>query len=316
MNSKKEIIFKGKEAINIQLQGVKKLQKSLNEDFYKAVELLLSLKGKLILSGIGKSGHIANKIASTFTSTGIVSLFLHPVEASHGDLGIIEKKDIVILISNSGEANEINDIINYCKKNGVKIICITSNKSSSLSKNSDVKIIIPKHKESDPLGIAPTTSTTLALIAGDALCSTILAYKKFDRQSFKNFHPGGKIGKNLRTINEIMNIDAPLVSINSKVLEAVIVMTEKKYGCAIIVDIKKNIKGIVTDGDLRRSLKSDLLEANVTKIMRINPILVNKNTLVSSAINIMNKNSITSLIIAEKKKVLGIVNLKECLDNE
>lgn len=316
MNSKKEIIFKGKEAIKIQLEGVKKLQRSLNEDFYKAVELLLSLKGKLILSGIGKSGHIANKIASTFTSTGIVSLFLHPVEASHGDLGIIEKKDIVILISNSGEANEINDIINYCKKNGVKIICITSNKNSSLSKNSDIKIIIPKHKESDPLGIAPTTSTTLALIAGDALCSTILAYKKFDRQSFKNFHPGGKIGKNLRTINEIMNIDAPLVSINSKVLEAVIVMTEKKYGCAIIVDIKKNIKGIVTDGDLRRSLKSDLLEANVTKIMRINPILVNKNTLVSSAINIMNKNSITSLIIAEKKKVLGIVNLKECLDNE
>ena len=316
MNSKKEIIFKGKEAIKIQLEGVKKLQRSLNEDFYKAVELLLSLKGKLILSGIGKSGHIANKIASTFTSTGIVSLFLHPVEASHGDLGIIEKKDIVILISNSGEANEINDIINYCKKNGVKIICITSNKNSSLSKNSDVKIIIPKHKESDPLGIAPTTSTTLALIAGDALCSTILAYKKFDRQSFKNFHPGGKIGKNLRTINEIMNIEAPLVSINSKVLEAVIVMTEKKYGCAIIVDIKKNIKGIVTDGDLRRSLKSDLLEANVTKIMRINPILVNKNTLVSSAINIMNKNSITSLIIAEKKKVLGIVNLKECLDNE
>jgi len=316
MNSKKEIIFKGKEAIKIQLEGVKKLQRSLNEDFYKAVELLLSLKGKLILSGIGKSGHIANKIASTFTSTGIVSLFLHPVEASHGDLGIIEKKDVVILISNSGEANEINDIINYCKKNGVKIICITSNKNSSLSKNSDVKIIIPKHKESDPLGIAPTTSTTLALIAGDALCSTILAYKKFDRQSFKNFHPGGKIGKNLRTINEIMNIDAPLVSINSKVLEAVIVMTEKKYGCAIIVDIKKNIKGIVTDGDLRRSLKSDLLEANVTKIMRINPILVNKNTLVSSAINIMNKNSITSLIIAEKKKVLGIVNLKECLDNE
>ena len=316
MNSKKEIIFKGKEAIKIQLEGVKKLQRSLNEDFCKAVELLLSLKGKLILSGIGKSGHIANKIASTFTSTGIVSLFLHPVEASHGDLGIIEKKDIVILISNSGEANEINDIINYCKKNGVKIICITSNKNSSLSKNSDVKIIIPKHKESDPLGIAPTTSTTLALIAGDALCSTILAYKKFDRQSFKNFHPGGKIGKNLRTINEIMNIDAPLVSINSKVLEAVIVMTEKKYGCARIVDIKKNIKGIVTDGDLRRSLKSDLLEANVTKIMRINPILVNKNTLVSSAINIMNKNSITSLIIAEKKKVLGIVNLKECLDNE
>jgi len=316
MKLTKEIISKGKKAIKVQIEGIKKLEKSLNTDFYKAVELLLSLKGKLILSGIGKSGHIANKIAATFTSTGIVSIFLHPVEASHGDLGIIEKKDIVILISNSGEASELNDIINYCKKNGVKIVCITSGKNSSLSKNSDVKIIIPKHAESDPLGIAPTTSTTLALVAGDALCSTILSYRDFDRQSFKNFHPGGKIGKNLRTLKEIMNTDIPLVLQKSKVLEAVIIMTKKKYGCAIIVDSKKNIKGVVTDGDLRRSIKSDLLNDDVSNIMRNNPILVNSNTLVSSAINIMNKNAITSLIISENKKAIGIVNLKDCLDNE
>ena len=316
MKLTKEIISKGKKAIKVQIEGIKKLEKSLNTDFYKAVELLLSLKGKLIVSGIGKSGHIANKIAATFTSTGIVSIFLHPVEASHGDLGIIEKKDIVILISNSGEASELNDIINYCKKNGIKIVCITSVKNSSLSKNSDIKIIIPKHKESDPLGIAPTTSTTLALVAGDALCSTILSYRDFDRQSFKNFHPGGKIGKNLRTLKEIMNTDIPLVPQKSKVLEAVITMTKKKYGCAIIVDSKKNIKGVVTDGDLRRSIKSDLLNDNVTDIMRNNPILVNSNTLVSSAINIMNKNSITSLIISENKKAIGIVNLKDCLDDE
>ena len=316
MKLTKEIISKGKKAIKVQIEGIKKLEKSLNTDFYKAVELLLSLKGKLIVSGIGKSGHIANKIAATFTSTGIVSIFLHPVEASHGDLGIIEKKDIVILISNSGEASELNDIINYCKKNGIKIVCITSVKNSSLSKNSDIKIIIPKHKESDPLGIAPTTSTTLALVAGDALCSTILSYRDFDRQSFKNFHPGGKIGKNLRTLKEIMNTDIPLVPQKSKVLEAVITMTKKKYGCAIIVDSKKNIRGVVTDGDLRRSIKSDLLNDNVTDIMRNNPILVNSNTLVSSAINIMNKNSITSLIISENKKAIGIVNLKDCLDDE
>jgi arabinose-5-phosphate isomerase len=316
MKLTKEIISKGKKAIKVQIEGIKKLEKSLNTDFCKAVELLLSLKGKLIVSGIGKSGHIANKIAATFTSTGIVSIFLHPVEASHGDLGIIEKKDIVILISNSGEASELNDIINYCKKNGIKIVCITSVKNSSLSKNSDVKIIIPKHKESDPLGIAPTTSTTLALIAGDALCSTILSYRNFDRQSFKIFHPGGKIGKNLRTLKEIMNTDIPLVPQKSKILEAVITMTKKKYGCAIIVDGKKNIKGVVTDGDLRRSIKSDLLNDNVSDIMRNNPILVNSNTLVSSAINIMNKNSITSLIISENKKAIGIVNLKDCLDNE
>ena len=316
MKLTKEIISKGKKAIKVQIEGIKKLEKSLNTDFYKAVELLLSLKGKLILSGIGKSGHIANKIAATFTSTGIVSIFLHPVEASHGDLGIIEKKDIVILISNSGEASELNDIINYCKKNGIKIVCITSGKNSSLSKNSDVKIIIPKHTESDPLGIAPTTSTTLSLVAGDALCSTILSYRNFDRQSFKNFHPGGKIGKNLRTLKEIMNTDIPLVLQKSKVLEAVIIMTKKKYGCAIIVDSKKNIKGVVTDGDLRRSMKSDLLNDDVSNIMRNNPILVNSNTLVSAAINIMNKNAITSLIISENKKAIGIVNLKDCLDNE
>ena len=316
MKLTKEIISKGKKAIKVQIEGIKKLEKSLNTDFYKAVELLLSLKGKLILSGVGKSGHIANKIAATFTSTGIVSIFLHPVEASHGDLGIIEKKDIVILLSNSGEASELTDIINYCKKNGIKIVCITSGKNSSLSKNSDVKIIIPKHKESDPLGIAPTTSTTLALIAGDALCSTILSYRNFDRQSFKNFHPGGKIGKSLRTLKEIMNTDIPLVPQKSKVLEAVIIMTKKKYGCAIIVDSKKNIKGVITDGDLRRSIKSDLLNDNVSDIMRNNPILVSSNTLVSSAINIMNKNSITSLIISENKKAIGIVNLKDCLDNE
>ncbi|MDB9824859.1 KpsF/GutQ family sugar-phosphate isomerase [Alphaproteobacteria bacterium] len=316
MKLTKEIIAKGKSAIKVQIEGIKKLEKSIDIEFYKAVELILSLEGKLILSGIGKSGHIASKIASTFTSTGVVSFFLHPVEASHGDLGIIEKKDIVILISNSGEASELNDIINYCKKNGIKIICITSNKNSSLSKNSDVKIIIPKHRESDPLGIAPTTSTTLTLIAGDALCSTILSYKKFDRLSFKAFHPGGKIGKNLRTLNDIMNTDIPLVAYNSKMLEAVITMTKKKYGCVIVVDIKKNIKGIITDGDLRRSIKSDFLSSNVSKIMRTNPILVSKNTLISSAINMMNKKSITSLIISERKKAIGIVNLRDCIDNE
>jgi arabinose-5-phosphate isomerase len=316
MKLTKEIISKGKKAIKVQIEGIKKLEKSLNTDFYKAVELLLSLKGKLIVSGVGKSGHIANKIAATFTSTGIVSIFFHPVEASHGDLGIIEKKDLIILISNSGEASELNDIINYCKKNGIKIVCITSGNNSSLSKNSDIKIIIPKHKESDPLGIAPTTSSTLALIAGDALCSTILSYRNFDRQLFKNFHPGGKIGKNLKTLKEIMNTDIPLVPQKSKVLEAVIIMTKKKYGCAIIVDSKKNIKGVVTDGDLRRSIKPDLLNDDVSNIMRNNPILVNSNTLVSSAINIMNKNAITSLIISENKKAIGIVNLKDCLDDE
>ena len=170
MIKKKETISKGKLAIKTQLEGITKLKNSLDEDFFKAVETILSLKGKLIFSGIGKSGLIAKKIASTFTSTGIISIFLHPVEASHGDLGIIEKKDIVVLISNSGQTLETLDIISYAKKRGIIIIGITSNKRSQLYKNSDIKIVLPKHKESDPLGIAPTTSTTLALVFGDALC--------------------------------------------------------------------------------------------------------------------------------------------------
>ena len=316
MNNKKDIISKGKKAVRIELDAIKKLQSSIGDEFAKAVNLILSLKGKIILSGIGKSGHIANKIASTFTSTGIVSMFLHPVEASHGDLGIIEKNDLIILLSNSGAAVEINDIINYSKKNGIKIIGITSNKNSELAKNSDIKIILPKHKESDPLGIAPTTSTTLALIIGDALCSSVLAYKDFDRSLFKKFHPGGKIGKNLKTLEDIMDMDLPIINLKSSVLQAVLMMTKKKYGCAIIANKNEKILGFITDGDLRRSLNGNILESSVTKIMRTQPILANKNTLISSAINIMNENSITSLIVADKNKAIGIVNLKKCLDNE
>ncbi len=316
MDNISKIKSEGKKSIKIELTALKKLHDSIGDDFSKAVKLILSLKGKLILSGIGKSGHIANKIASTFTSTGVVSIFLHPVEASHGDLGLIQKKDLVILISNSGESTEINDIIKYCKKNGIQTIGITSNKKSKLSKNCDVSLVLPKHIEADPLGIAPTTSTTLALVLGDALCSTVLGQKKFDRQSFKKFHPGGKIGKNLKTLEEIMDRDLPSINLKSNVFEAVLIMTNKKYGCAIIVDNSNNIKGVITDGDLRRSLSKDLLDLNVTKIMKKNPILGNKNILIPSAIKIMNDGYVTSLIIAEKNKAIGIVNLKQCLDNE
>lgn len=313
---KKEILAVAEKCIKIELDGLKKLKFSLNSQFVTAVKSILDSKGKLILSGIGKSGHIANKIASTFTSTGIVSIFLHPVEASHGDLGIIEKKDTVILISNSGETSELNDIINYCKKNDVKIICITSNSKSTLANNANIKLILPVHIEADPLGIAPTTSTTLALVLGDVLCSTVLKYKKFDKQAFKKFHPGGKIGKNLKTLGDIMSSDLPLINLQSKMSEVVLVMTEKKFGCAIIIDKNKKLCGIITDGDLRRSIHDDILRKQAKTIMRKKPVMASRNTLVSSAINIMKKNSISSLIISNKNTPEGIVNLKQCLDNE
>jgi arabinose-5-phosphate isomerase len=306
----------GKQTLLIESKAIKSLAEHLGESFEKAVKLIIKTEGKLIVSGIGKSGIIAAKIAASFTSTGKQSVFLNPVDASHGDLGVISKSDLLIILSNSGETHELNDLINFAKKMNNKIISITSNKNSLLAKSSDIKLTLPSHKEADVLNIIPTTSTTLSLSLGDALCCTVLSLRKFDRKSFKELHPGGKIGKKLKTLKEIMDSDLPIVSLTNNIIDAVLVMTEKKYGCALVLDKNKNIQGIITDGDLRRSINKVNLKNNVQKIMQPKPILANENMLISTAIALMNKNSITSLIIAKGKKAIGIVNLKKCLDNE
>ena len=311
----KKILAVGKEILETEIKGLNSLKKSLNNNFSIAVNLILENKKKIIFTGLGKSGYIARKISSSFKSTGIASLYLHPSEASHGDLGIIDKGDILIIISNSGETNEILDIINFAKLKGINIISITSNTKSVLSKNSNIVLKLPKHTEADKLGIIPTTSTTMALALGDALCCTVLNYRKFDKSSFSKFHPGGKLGKNLKTLEDIMSKDLPFVNINETISEAILVMTEKKYGCVVICNNRNIIQGIITDGDLRRSFKKDIKNLNSLKIkdmMNPKPVTVKKNILVTTAINLMNKRSITSLIISENKKPIGIVNLKEC----
>jgi len=305
-----------KQALLIESNAIKSLAEHLGESFEKAVRLIIKNEGKLVISGIGKSGIIAAKIAASFTSTGKQSVFLNPVDASHGDLGIISKNDLHIILSNSGETHELTDLINFAKKMNNKIISITSNKNSLLAKASDIKLTLPAHKEADILNMIPTTSTTLSLALGDALCCTVLSLRKFDKKSFKELHPGGKIGKKLRTLKEIMDSDLPVVKLSQSIIDAVLVMTEKKYGCALVLDDNKNIKGIITDGDLRRAINKIDLNANVQKIMQSKPILANEDMLISSAIALMNKNSITSLIISKSKKAVGIVNLKKCLDNE
>ena len=305
-----------KQALLIESNAIKSLADHLGDNFEKAVKLILKTEGKLIISGIGKSGIIAAKIAASFTSTGKQSVFLNPVDASHGDLGIISKNDLHLILSNSGETHELTDLINFAKKMNNKIISITSNKNSLLAKESDIKLTLPAHKEADILNMIPTTSTTLSLALGDALCCTVLSLRKFDKKSFKELHPGGKIGKKLRTIKEIMDSDLPVVKLSQSIIDAVLVMTEKKYGCALVLDDNKNIKGIITDGDLRRAINKIDLNNNVKKIMQSKPILANEDMLISSAIALMNKNSITSLIISKSKKAVGIVNLKKCLDNE
>ena len=314
--NKSQILKSAKEVLNIESKAINDLAKGLDDNFFKAIESIKNLKGKLIISGVGKSGNIAAKIAASFTSTGIPSVFLNPVDASHGDMGIVRVDDILIVISNSGESHELSDLLDFAKKQSIKIISICSNKKSLLAKNSDINLILPPHKEADKLSTIPTTSTTMALALGDALCCCLLDLREFDKKAFKLLHPGGKIGKKLKTLSEIMDTDLPLIEQNSLIIDAVLEMTEKKYGCAVIIDNHKKIKGIITDGDLRRAIKKLNMSDKATSIMNKKPVTATPDLLISSAIMLMNKNSITSLLIVKKNIPIGIVNLKNCLENE
>ena len=314
--NKSKIKKEGKKVIKLESEALAKLSNSLNNKFVEAVELISNQNGKIIISGVGKSGNIAAKIAASFTSTGIPAIFLNPVDASHGDMGIIDKNDVLMILSNSGESHELADLINFSKKKKIKIISITSTYKSLLSKNSDINLILPSHIEADKLQIIPTTSTTMALALGDALCCSVLSLRKFDKKSFSELHPGGKIGKKLKTLRDIMDTDIPIIQSGSSIIDAVLVMTEKKYGCVVVLDKNKKIKGIITDGDLRRSIAKINIKEKATDIMKSKPIIVKGDLLISSAIVLMNKYSITSLIIANQNKPIGIVNIKKCLENE
>ena len=314
--NKSKIKKVGQEVIKLESIALAKLSKSLDKDFIKAVELISQQNGKIIVSGVGKSGNIAGKIAASFTSTGIPAIYLNPVDASHGDMGIVEKNDVLIILSNSGESHELADLINFSKKKKIKIISITSSKKSLLSKNSDIGLVLPPHSEADKLQTIPTTSTTMSLALGDALCCSVLSLRKFDKKSFSELHPGGKIGKKLKTLNEIMDIDIPIIQSNSSIIDAVLMMTEKKYGCVVVLDKNKEIKGIITDGDLRRSIEKIDMKEKATSIMKSRPIVATSDLLISSAIVLMNKYSITSLIVARQNKPVGIVNIKKCLEND
>ena len=306
----------GKDVIKLESIALAKLSKSIDKDFVKAVELISQNNGKVIISGVGKSGNIAGKIAASFTSTGIPAIYLNPVDASHGDMGIVEKNDVLIILSNSGESHELSDLINFSKKKKLKIISITSTSKSLLSKNSDSSLILPSHKEADKLQTIPTTSTTMSLALGDALCCSVLSLRKFDKKSFIELHPGGKIGKKLKTLGEIMDTDLPIINSQSSIIDAVLIMTEKKYGCVVVLDQNKKIRGIITDGDLRRSISKVNVNEKATMIMKSRPIVATSDLLISSAIVLMNKHSITSLIIASQNKPIGIVNIKKCLEND
>ena len=307
----------GRQVIDIEIKALSLLKSYISRDFVKVVNLLFKNKGKIIVSGIGKSGHIASKIASTLSSVGSPSFYIHPSEANHGDLGMLEKKDIVILISNSGETSELINLILYCKKLGIPIISITSEINSTLSRESTLNLLIPKNIEACPLELAPTSSTTCTLALGDALAVTLLKKKKFTESDFRELHPGGKLGQMLSEVKDVMkiNLDIPLIVESKKMSYAILEMTSKGEGCVGVVSKKNELIGIITDGDIRRNMNPELLDKNVKEIMTRKPKTLSPNTLISKALKIMNEESITNIFITKQKKPIGIIHMHDILKN-
>ncbi len=310
-----------KDAINVigtELEGIKKLNKSINKEFEKAIHCLSKVKGRVIITGIGKSGHIASKIASTMSSTGTPAQYCHSTEMSHGDLGIISKKDILIIISNSGNSNELLDVIEYAKKNLIKTIGISSNIKSELIRASTFPILLPKVKEACAVGMAPTTSTTLTLVLGDAICVALMKLKKFNIEKYRNIHPGGALGVSLIKVNKIMHKSKkmPIVKENSKMKDVIVEMTKKTFGHVGVLNKSKELVGIITDGDLRRNLNGKFLEKEAKFIMTKNPKIIFEDILMFSALQLMNEKKITCLFIANSKKPkkpTGIIHIHDCL---
>jgi arabinose-5-phosphate isomerase len=291
------------------------LTSTLSAPFAAAVGLLKAARGRVIVSGIGKSGHVGQKIAATFASTGTPAFFVHPSEASHGDLGMITKEDVILALSWSGETVELKNIITFSRRFTVPMISITSNAGSALGKQSDVVLELPKAKEACPHGLAPTTSTTMQLAIGDALAIALLESKGFTAHDFKVFHPGGSLGANLRYVADVMHKGdrLPIVRETLSMTEAIVTMTAKSFGCLGVIDGKGKLTGVVTDGDLRRHMGAGLLNANVRKIMTKKPKTIAPGMLASAALELLNASRITALFVVDKGKPVGIIHVHDLL---
>jgi arabinose-5-phosphate isomerase len=314
MQEKKSYIKSATSAIQTEIKGLEALLSFFDNKYIEAIDLILNCKGRVIISGMGKSGHIANKIAATLASTGTPSFFIHPAEASHGDLGMITENDVVILLSNSGETKELKDIIYYCKRFSIPIIGIIRRKESELTFASTIALVLPQIAEANSIN-APTTSTTMMLALGDAIACSLIDARSFDKEKFGLFHPGGKLGSNFLKVKNIMRIndDLPLVNDKAKLSDALIEMTKKCLGCIGIINEKQDLIGIITDGDIRRHIENNILDKNATEIMTKNPITVNSNSLAIEALAIMNQKSITSLFVIDNGKISGVIHIHDCL---
>ena len=300
--NKKKYISLAKRSADIQINELKKIKKTFNSSFVKAVDLIVNNKGKIIFAGIGKSGLIARKISATFSSVGIPSFFCDPAQALHGDMGQIEKKDLLIIFSYSGNTSELKNMLRYANRYRIKIIGVASKPESILLKASDVKILIPKVKESDVTGMVPTSSTSITLLLGDCLATTVMQIKKFSKEKFKVYHPGGNIGNSLLLAKDIMvsGKKMPVLNYKKNFKQALKIMNQKKLGIVVVLK-GKFILGLITDGDLRRELKDYSNDKDLVKFMTKKPLVVNENMPATKALAIMNEKKITSLLVVQDK---------------
>lgn len=299
-------------------EAIAGLADQLDGDFSRAVDTILAIKGRVIVSGMGKSGLIGRKIAATLASTGTPAQFVHPGEASHGDLGAVTRADALLMLSYRGETAELSDLITYAKRFSIPLIGMASNPDSTLLQAADVPLLLPRAKEACPMGLAPTTSTTLMLVLGDALAVALMERKGFSADQYRDFHPGGSLGRMLIRVSDLMRTDdLPLVAHDMKMAEVLVVLAEGGLGCVVVVDGKGAAAGIVTDGDIRRHIGPDFLERTAMQVMTHTPKSARPDQLAAEALALMNEKKITQLLVldpADKaKRPAGILHIHDCL---
>jgi arabinose-5-phosphate isomerase len=309
-----ELLQSARAVLAREIEGLQAVADTLDGGFIQTINIIAGLKGRLIISGMGKSGHIARKMAATFSSTGTPAHFVHPSEASHGDLGMITADDGVLLLSNSGETAELHDIITYTRRFSIPLMALVRRKSSMLVDSADIAIVLPEVPEASPIG-APTTSTIMMLAYGDALAMALLERRGFTKEDFGVYHPGGKLGQAFIRVESLMHgpDELPLVSLDHTMDSVLIEMTAKRFGCVGVVK-DHVLQGIITDGDLRRHMRGDILAKKASEVMTANPVTANPRMLAAEALGIMNRKAITCLfVLDEHKKPVGILHIHDCL---
>lgn len=302
--------------IRAEIDGLQSLATALDDGFERAVAVCAAVHGRIIVTGIGKSGHVGRKIAATLASTGTPAQFIHPVEASHGDLGMVGPRDAILALSNSGETAELADMVAYSRRFAIPLIAITAGAGSTLAGAADTVLLLPPAAEACPMGLAPTTSTTMMMVIGDSLAIALLERKGFSAADFRLFHPGGKLGRRLLRVRDIMHTadEIPLILFDARMAEAILMMTAKSFGCVGVCLSDGRLVGVITDGDLRRHMNESLLDRSASEVMHCNPKTIEAGALAADALGMMNRFAITSLFVLEESgRPVGFLHMHDCL---